>query len=351
MLTCVPQNYLDEARLRKIYGDSVRRIWIPRTAKVLANLVKEREQTALRLEKAEIELIRKANVARRKKLKHIQVSSSSSSTEACTMRQDSSDGDDGSRTVGSSQNTTAATATEQDTTTRFTEKPEEDETLEYLHPYGLNPDLPDVRGSVAAQWIPVQARPHHRPIGNFGRRVDTIRWCRVRLKELNVQIFKLRRQLQRGDGTALPAAFVEFDTQEAAQAAHQVLAHHRPLQLSPRILGVRPDEVIWSSLRMKWWERIARRFLITALVTAAIIFWSIPSALIGIISNVEFLSEKVFFLKWIVKLPSPILGFLQGFIPAMALSMWMSLVPGMLRSKALPLLVNDRFLLHLLTHL
>ena len=117
----------------------------------------------------------------------------------------------------------------------------DDADSDYTHPYGLDPKLPDLRGSVAAQWLPAEKRPYHRPIGNFGRRVDTIRWTRQRLQSLNQQIFKLRKRVHRGDeGASLPAAFIEFDTQEAAQAAHQVVAHHRPMQMSPRLLGIRP---------------------------------------------------------------------------------------------------------------
>ena len=363
LLTSVPKPYLDEARLRKLYGDSVKRIWIPRTAKVLTKLVKEREQTALRLEKAEIELIKKANLARHKQLRNRPPVSTSSSAEGCTPAHesatvsrdsvtttghDSTSNDSVQHEIHGTRRVPVNVVDDNDTeleqgfktgTTQISQRPgdspilgEKLEDPEYIHPYGLNVNLPDVRGSVAAQWIPVTARPYHRPIGNFGRRVDTIRWTRTRLRELNLQIFKLRRQVKRGDGDVLPAAFIEFDTQEAAQAAHQVLAHHRPFQLSPRILGVRPDEVVWSSLRMKWWERVMRRFMILGLITVAIVFWSIPSALIGIISNVQFLSTKIFFLKWIVKLPKPVLGFLQGFVPAMALSFWMALVPWMLRS-------------------
>ncbi|KAJ3525540.1 hypothetical protein NM208_g11597 [Fusarium decemcellulare] len=353
LVTSIPKQYLDEARIRKLYGDSVKRVWIPRTAKALVKLVEEREQTALRLEKAEIELIKKANLARKKQLAKCPPPTTSSSAEPCAAPSSSS-----SKTESNSDQHQSGTPRRIDTNETyphdqneghqgeayktdptvsqvpnanahdFLEKAAEDP--EYVHPYGLDPDLPDVRGSVAAQWIPVTARPHHRPLHNFFRRVDTIRWCRMRLKELNLEIHKLRRQVRRGDGQTLPAAFVEFDTQEAAQAAHQVVAHHRPLQIAPRILGVRPDEVVWSALRMRWWERIMRRFFILGLVTVAIIFWSIPSAFIGIISNIDFLSD-IFFLKWIKLLPKPITGFLQGFIPAIALSFWMSLVPAMLR--------------------
>ncbi|EEU34202.1 uncharacterized protein NECHADRAFT_96579 [Fusarium vanettenii 77-13-4] len=319
LVTSIPERYLDEARIRKLYGDSVKRVWIPRTAKALIKLVEEREQTALRLEKAEITLIKKANMARKKQMK-IQPPTTSSSAEPCAAPSNSS-----IRTETDSERPRSMSQTD---THDLLEKSAEDP--EYVHPYGLNPDLPDVRGSVAAQWIPVTVRPHHRPLHNFFRRVDTIRWCRKRLKELNLEIFKLRRQVRRGDGTTLPAAFIEFDTQESAQAAHQVVAHHRPLQLAPRILGVRPDEVVWSSLRMRWWERIIRRFLIMGLVTTAIIFWSIPSAFIGIISNIKFLTT-IPFLTWINLLPGAVTGFLQGFLPAIALSFWMSLVPAMLR--------------------
>ncbi|KAM6516516.1 hypothetical protein FALCPG4_014700 [Fusarium falciforme] len=348
LVTSIPERYLDEARIRKLYGDSVKRVWIPRTAKALIKLVEEREQTALRLEKAEITLIKKANMARKKQMK-VQPPTTSSSAEPCAAPSNSSirtetdseqprssgprveitENDNTQNENGQDQGFKSnLTQVSQTDTHDLLEKAAEDP--EYVHPYGLNPDLPDVRGSVAAQWIPVTVRPHHRPLHNFFRRVDTIRWCRKRLKELNLEIFKLRRQVRRGDGQTLPAAFIEFDTQESAQAAHQIVAHHRPLQLAPRILGVRPDEVVWSSLRMRWWERIIRRFLIMGLVTVAIIFWSIPSAFIGIISNIKFLSSLPF-LTWIKLLPGAVTGFLQGFLPAIALSFWMSLVPAMLR--------------------
>ncbi|KAL6923115.1 hypothetical protein FSHL1_000365 [Fusarium sambucinum] len=349
LITSIPDRYLDEARLRKLYGDSVKRVWIPRTAKALIKLVEEREDTAMRLEKAEIALIKKAHLARKKQFNKKPSSTSSSAEPDSTESSSSYRSDPSSEQtrsdsphVGVSQNENTenenqeqgfkteypqVTQTSHDTHDLLERSAEDPE---YVHPYGLNPDLPDVRGSVAAQWVPAKARPHHRPMQNFFRRVDTIRWCRMRLKDLNHEIYKLRRQVRRGDGDTLPAAFIEFDTQEAAQAAHQIVAHHRPLQLAPRLLGVRPDEVVWKALRMRWWERIIRRFLIMGLVAVAIIFWSIPSAMIGIISNIDFLSG-IFFLRWIKLLPKPILGFLQGFIPAIALSFWMSLVPAMLR--------------------
>lgn len=426
LFTSVPKRYCDEARMRKLYGDSVRRVWVPRTSKGLVNLVKEREQTALRLEKAEMELIRKANMARNKQIRteeknhnkkgekrslrkrlrrkksddqlekaengeaHSTVSESqkpSSVRDSGTTNgyedhhNDAASPRERTVTVQRSRLTfqtgrtsddwqhftdaeeeVAVDIEEEDRKSIYTEvlgpeeesqqKEEVEQTIEvapapqtessqpapddttYVHPYGLSPTLPDVRGSVAAQYLPVDRRPHHRPIGNFGRRVDTIRWTRMRLIELNKRISKLRRQVLRGAGKecqTLPAVFVEFDTQEAAQAAHQILAHHQPLHMAPRHLGIRPDEVVWSALRMGWLERIVRRFAALGLIVAGIVFWSIPSLIVGLISNVDSMSKNVSFLYWLGDLPGPILGFLTGFVPAIALSMFMAIVPVLLR--------------------
>ncbi|GAB0137386.1 hypothetical protein EsDP_00005654 [Epichloe bromicola] len=362
MLTCVPKEYQDERRLRKLYGHQVKRVFITRTSKALAKMVKERQQTAERLEKAEIALIRTANAARYKKLaKNPELAQPSTRQSSTTESTESKQNlvTIPSRSTANNNNTIrenmlrvelpgaaiyleALDANQDKDTTAHRadakvnekgdseERNEDDE--EYQHPYGLSADIPDVRGSVAAQWIPVERRPYHRPIGNFFRRVDTIRWTRTRLRQLNLQIYKMRKQVRRGDGAiVLPTVFVEFYNQEAAQAAHQVLSHHRPLQMSSRLLGVRPDEVIWSCLRMTWWELIIRRFLILALVTAAVIFWAIPSAIIGTMSNIETVTKKFKFLSFLNMLPKVILNFVQSFLPAIALTILMAIVPGLLR--------------------
>ncbi|KAG5945925.1 hypothetical protein E4U53_006657 [Claviceps sorghi] len=362
MLTCVPKEYQNERRLRRLYGDQVKRVFILRTSKALAKMVKERQQTAERLEKAEIALIKTANSARYKRIAkhpelvqpsttlHASMTESSPSKQALVVTTSQSTANDtiernvleaelpesteyleasGSHDGKNIVRKKEAEVHEEASRERRDQDDEDDE--DYQHPYGLSPDIPDVRGSVAAQWIPVEQRPYHRPIGNFFRRVDTVRWTRVRLRELNLQIYKMRKQVRRGEGITLPTVFIEFHSQEAAQAAHQVLSHHRPLQMSSRLLGVRPDEVIWSCLRMTWWELIMRRFLIMTLVTAAIIFWAIPSAFIGTISNIETVTKRFKFLNFLNLLPKVILSFVQSFLPAIALSLLMAIVPWLLR--------------------
>ena len=362
LITCIPKEYQDEARLRKLYGDSAKKIYIPRSTKELAKLVKEREQTALRLENAEIALIRSANLARKKYLRsHPNHSldqppetdyNAGHDVEAETAESEQELAQSPSRTSQDSADMLQvnlpgpgllSNTSIENIQSRVSEEVNNDEKdaaevgeqdLDYTHPYGLHASLPDLRGSVAAQWIPAEKRPHHRPIGNFFRRVDTIRWTRMRIKELSLHIFKARKRVRRGEAGAVPAAFIEFDTQESAHAAQQVLAHHRPLQMSSRTLGIRPDEVIWSSLRMFWWELIMRRTAFMGIVLAMVVFWSLPSAFIGLISNLDKLRDIKFiapFLSWIDILPDVIVRAIEGLLPAAALTLLMAIVPIMLR--------------------
>ena len=335
LFTCIPQPYLDEAKLRKLFGDSVKKVWIPRNTRYLRWLVEDREKTADRLEKAEVRLIRMANRVRNHHLKKFPAETEAKlptpeSPPASPSRRESTQDEADKGRVDTAIRFAERQVSVLDTTPSTPTKVDDPE---YTHPYGLDPNLPDVRGSVAAMWIPASKRPHHRPLTNFGRRVDTIRWCRARLKALNRDIWKLRRKHRGGDGAPLSSAFVEFDTQTNAQAAFQILSHHQPLHMSPRFIGIRPEEIYWGALRIKWWEHIMRRFLMMGAVTMAIIFWSFPSALVGTISNVASLSEMLPFLSWIGLLPEVILGVIEGLLPALALSLLMAAVPIMLRGR------------------
>ena len=304
LFTCVPTEYLDEKRLRQLFDNKVRKVWLPQHETVLDNLVRERRQTALRLEKAEIMLVRMANAARFEAVRKGMV-------QATTNSKDESHESDKQASI-------TAASTESDT------KGSES---------GAGIPISDVSGSVAAQWISHRSRPTHRPLANKLRRIDTIRWTRLRLKVLARMINKLRRQQKGSSENHLPVAFVEFKTQADAHLAHQSLVHHEPLFMSPRYIGVRPFEIVWQSLYMGWWERFLRKFAIQAAVAALILFWSIPCALVGTISNIRYLADTIPFLSWVTKIPQPVLGLATSLLPAVALSTLMSLVPFIMRGE------------------
>ncbi|KAL0262028.1 hypothetical protein SLS55_003463 [Diplodia seriata] len=300
LFTCVPEQLLDEAKLRKVFGDSVKNVWIPKTSWELERLVRERDQTASRLQDAELELVRKTNIAWRRIAKNGHPD----------IRQPDIDLEHG---PVERQRTHTAT-----TTTTSTESADEKlDSTGGLEPVRFGPEGPpfDIPGSIAAQWIPQEERPWHRPLANFLRRVDTIRWTRKRLKKLGKEIAKVRKRVNRGDiGSPMPAAFIEFTSQNEAQIAYQSLAYHRPSHMSQRYIGVRPYEIVWFSLRMRWWERIVRRTGIMTATALMTVFWSVPCAFVGMTSNISFLADSL--------------------LPALALSLLMAIVPGILRVLA-----------------
>lgn len=104
--------------------------------------------------------------------------------------------------------------------------------------------------------------------------------------------------------------------------------------VSPRYIGVNPNEIIWKSLKISWWQRVVRKIGVNAFITALIVFWAIPVAAVGLISNVTYL-ESYSWLNWLTKIPTVIMGVVTGLLPSVALSILMSLVPIIMRRKFL----------------
>lgn len=272
LFTSVPDSYLEERILRKIFGNSIKHIWINSDIKEIEKLVEERDKVAYKLEKAEVKLIKLANKERIKTSKGA---------------------------------------------------PAED-----VH----HPPLDAESGSVASRWVPQKKRPTHRtgPLGLIGKKVDTIDWCRSELTRLIPEAEAAQAKYLSGGNKKIPAVFIEFKSQAEAETAYQVLAHHTGLTMSPSYIGITPKDVVWSSLSISWWQKLVRRYAVIGFITAMIIFWAIPVAVVGIISNVSYL-ENLSFLTWLKQIPDIIMGVVTGLLPSVALAILMSLVPVVMR--------------------
>ncbi len=268
----VPEDYKNEQKLRQVFGETIRKIWITSDCKELDKKVQQRDKFAYRLERLETKLIRRANSMRLKLIK--------AGTLSCT-------------------------------------------------------DCAECETCGPAMFDKIK-RPTHR-LKLFGKKVDSIHWLREELVNLTKEIEVLQRKHQNWDSKLLSAIFVEFCSQSDAQIALQTLSHHQPLHMTPRFTGISPDDVVWSALNLSWWQRIVRRFVVQGAIAAMIIFWSIPSAIVGAISNISYLTSAIPPLKFIDKLPDVIKGVIAGLLPAGALVLLMSLVPIICRCMFDPL--------------
>ncbi|PPJ59053.1 hypothetical protein CBER1_01701 [Cercospora berteroae] len=177
----------------------------------------------------------------------------------------------------------------------------------------------------------------HRPTTRkplvVGQKVDRIETAREKLLHLEGRIKAVRAAPSRnipGEG----AVFVSFASQEAAHRAFQQIRFHKQLPIQDRYLAVQPKEVLWQNVQLPVANRLSKASLGLVFVIAFTIFFAIPVGLVGTLSNVRELADKVKFLNFLNDLPDWILGLLVGFIPPAVVSWFVSYVPKLFRHIA-----------------
>ncbi|SMN21868.1 similar to Saccharomyces cerevisiae YOL084W PHM7 Protein of unknown function, expression is regulated by phosphate levels [Maudiozyma saulgeensis] len=183
-------------------------------------------------------------------------------------------------------------------------------------------------------YIPFEKRPKHRlgkwflpPLEKwFGRKkVQTITYCSEHITELNEKIHPLQQHWKQNE--KFPSIFIQFNSQLEAQKCYQSLEGVvGKKNFGKKFIGSTPKDINWPNMSMTTKERKIKRFLANTFLTLLIIFWAIPVAVVGCISNINFLTQKVPFLKFINNLPNVLMGLITGILPTVALAVLMSLV-------------------------
>jgi calcium permeable stress-gated cation channel len=258
----LPATFMDEKALREMFGSSVRHVWLVTDCNKLEDDVKERKKTALKLEGAEMKLIKQANANRLKSEKN---NKSAESNEAG--------------------------ATE------------------------------------PKRWLDDKKRPKHRLMPQLWKKVDTINWSRGKLQELNRHVPEQQTEHLDLNRAKIPAAFIEFSNQTSAHNAFQSVGRDSKTKFSPRYIGVQPSEVVWKNLGTSYSSRKIKIILATAIIWVMVIFWAIPVAFVGALSNINYLTNKLPWLSFINDIPKVVLGVVTGLLPVVLLAVLMALVP------------------------
>ncbi|KAI6106921.1 hypothetical protein EDD16DRAFT_1899046 [Pisolithus croceorrhizus] len=307
LVTGIPAKFQSEQALAQLYSHlpgGVKKVWLNRNLKDLPAVYNRRLSACNKLESAETNLIRTALKIRNKKLK-------------------------GGEKVDDA--------------------------------YNDNPDQAERDIALAEKLVPKDKRPTHRLPPSFlpfslpfvGEKVDTIEWARNEIVTCTTLLREARHALAEqsnppatdvdgNGGTShedlpvqtyppLSSAFITFKKQIAAHMAHRMLTHHDPYRMADRYLEVSPQDVIWGNLAMNPYEKRVRKVISYAATAALIIFWAIPVAFVGIVSNIQGLCVRESWLAWLCKIPSPVIGIIQGILPAVLLAVLNMLLPIVLR--------------------
>ncbi|AMD22861.1 HHR092Cp [Eremothecium sinecaudum] len=175
-------------------------------------------------------------------------------------------------------------------------------------------------------------RPTHRlgKIPCIGEKVDSLDYLPKTLGQLNQKIKK--GQMEWTEAPLAGACFITFKDQRSAQKAFQTApAVLGRAAYDKRIIGYAPEDINWDNISLGRAARKSKRTVTNAILAAMIIFWAIPVAVVGTISNIHFLTEKVHFLRFINNMPRPLMGIITGLLPSIALAILISLVPVIIK--------------------
>lgn len=164
-----------------------------------------------------------------------------------------------------------------------------------------------------------------------GTKVDTIYHCRKELARLNVEIEQDQTKPEKFP--LMNSAFVQFNHQVAAHMACQAVSHHIPNQMTPRMVEISPDDVLWDNMSIKWWESYLRTAIVWVLIVGLIFGWAFPVTFTGLLSQIQYL-ENYKQLRWLRDIPEGAKSFIQGLLPPLFLSIILAILPFILRFLA-----------------
>lgn len=164
----------------------------------------------------------------------------------------------------------------------------------------------------------------------FGQQIDTIEYCRKEVARLNVEIEDDQAHPERFP--LMNSAFIQFNHQVAAHMACQSVSHHIPKQMSPRMVEIDPEDVIWDNMSIPWWSSYIRTFFVVVIIIGLIILWAIPVAFTSALSQLDVVAKSVSWLNWVLEIPAWFRSVLQGVLPPALLGLLLFILPVLLRA-------------------
>ncbi|KAF7036494.1 hypothetical protein CFC21_047148 [Triticum aestivum] len=165
-------------------------------------------------------------------------------------------------------------------------------------------------------------------LGCFGSKVDAVEHCASEIERIEKEEAEEREKIVKDPKLVVPAAFVSFRTRWGAAVCAQTQQTSNPTvwltEWAPE-----PRDVYWDNLSIPIVHLTVRRLIIAVAFFFLNFFYVIPIAFVQSLANIEGIEKAVPFLKPIIEMPT-IKSFIQGFLPGIALKIFLILLPSIL---------------------
>ncbi|ONK62771.1 uncharacterized protein A4U43_C07F7970 [Asparagus officinalis] len=168
--------------------------------------------------------------------------------------------------------------------------------------------------------------------GIFGKRVDAIDYYNAEIEKLRNEEATEKEKITTDPKAIVPAAFVSFKSRWGAAVCAQTQQSNNPtLWLTE--WAPEPRDVYWQNLAIPFVDITVRRLLMAVAVFFLTFFFMIPIAFVQSLANLEGIQKVAPFLKPIIQMPV-IKSFIQGFLPGIALKIFLILLPSILMTMS-----------------
>ncbi|CAA3015635.1 calcium permeable stress-gated cation channel 1-like [Olea europaea subsp. europaea] len=165
-------------------------------------------------------------------------------------------------------------------------------------------------------------------LGLCGDQVDAIDYQTAEIERLSKEIDEERERVKTNPKCIMPAAFVSFKTRWGAAVCAQTQQSRNPtLWLTE--WAPEPRDVYWNNLAIPYVSLSIRRLIIAVASFFLTFFFMIPITIVQSLANIESLEKRASFLKVITDIGF-IKSFIQGFLPGIALKIFLILLPTIL---------------------
>ncbi|CAN8290407.1 unnamed protein product [Cochlearia groenlandica] len=179
-----------------------------------------------------------------------------------------------------------------------------------------------------------QRNPQKKPtsrtgfLGLWGKKVDSIEYYQKLIKEFNHTMSLEREKVLHDSKLMLPVTFVSFNSRWGAAVCAQTQQSKNPTMWLTSS-APEPRDIYWQNLAIPFISLTIRKLVIGVSVFALIFFYMIPIAFVQSLANLEGLDRVAPFLRPITRLDF-IKSFLQGFLPGLALKIFLWILPTVL---------------------